>query len=234
MRRFLRLLGTLMIVAGLCTLAWAFAVWRWEDPFTSLYTSYEQRGLSSGLEERFATYKPAVAQAERLDPATLAAEARRYRAQTDIGDGIGRIEVPRLGVKMVLVYGTDHASLKRGPGLDPRTFFLGQRRLVYVAGHRTTYAAPFSKIDSLRRGDVIRVEMPYGTFTYRVTGSRIVAATDLSVLKSKRYEQIILQACHPRFFASHRYLAFAKPISVTPPGRAGPTTSRAAGAGSRR
>ena len=68
MRRFLRLLGTLMIVAGLCTLAWAFAVWRWEDPFTSVYTSYQQRGLSSELEERFATYKPAVEQAETAGP----------------------------------------------------------------------------------------------------------------------------------------------------------------------
>ena len=68
MRRLLRLLGTLMIVAGLCTLAWAFAVWRWEDPFTSLYTSYQQRGLSSGLEERFASYTPAVEPAESLNP----------------------------------------------------------------------------------------------------------------------------------------------------------------------
>ena len=218
MRRFLRLLGTLMIVAGLCTLAWAFAVWRWEDPFTSLYTSYQQRGLSSGLEERFATYEPAVEQAETVDPAALAAEARRYRAQTDIGDAVGRIEVPRLGLKMVLVYGTDHESLKSGPGLDPRAFFPGQSRLVYVAGHRTTYAAPFSKIDSLRHGDVIRVEMPYGTFTYKVTGSRIVAATDLSVLKSKRYEQIILQACHPRFFASHRWITYGRLTKVDPPG----------------
>ena len=217
MRRLFRLLGTLMIVAGLCTLAWAFAVWRWEDPFTSVYTAYQQRGLSSGLEERFATYKPAVEQVESADPAALAAEARRYRAQTENGDGIGRIEVPRLGVKMVLVYGTDRESLKRGPGLDPRTFFPGQNRLVYVAGHRTTYAAPFSKIDSLQRGDVIRVEMPYGTFTYKVTGSRIVAATDLSVLKSKRYEQIILQACHPRFFASHRWITYGRLTKVDPP-----------------
>ena len=217
MRRLLRLLGTLMIIAGLCTLAWAFAVWRWEDPFTSVYTTYQQRGLSSALDDRFESYKPAVAQVESLDPAALAAEARRYRAQTENGDGIGRIEVPRLGVKMVMVYGTDPDSLKRGPGLDPRTFFPGQHRLVYVAGHRTTYAAPFSKIDSLRQGDVIRVEMPYGTFTYKVTGSRVVAATDLSVLRSKRYEQIILQACHPRFFASHRWITYGRLTKVDPP-----------------
>jgi sortase A len=219
MRRFLRTLGTLLIVAGLGTLAWAFAVWRWEDPFTSLYTTYEQRGLSSALEERFKAYAPPAAQQPAsLGPAELAAEARRYRETTNTGDGIGRIEVPRLGLKMVFVYGTDHESLKRGPGLDPRTFFPGQNRLVYVAGHRTTYAAPFSKIESMRNGDLISVEMPYGTFTYTVTSNRIVAANNLSVLKSKRYEQIALQACHPRFFASHRWITYGRLTKVDPPG----------------
>jgi len=217
MRRLARILGTLMIVAGLGTLAWAFAVWRWEDPFTSLYTSYQQRDLSSGLEKRFASYAPAVEQSETLRPADLTSEARRYRDETENGDGIGRIEVPRLGLNMVLVYGTDRETLKRGPGLDARTFFPGQNRLVYIAGHRTTYAAPFSKIDTFRRGDVIRVEMPYGTFTYTVTRSRIVPANDVSVLKSKRYEQIVLQACHPRFFASHRWITYGRLTRVDLP-----------------
>lgn len=227
MRRFLRTLGTVLIVAGLATLAWAFAVWRWEDPFTSLYTTYEQRGLSSGLDKRFASYEPAVVEpTESLDRTALAAEARRYRQQTSTGEGIGRIVVPRLGVRMVLVYGTDENSLKRGPGLDPRTFFPGQNRLVYIAGHRTTYAAPFSKIDSLRAGDAITVELPYGTFTYTVTGSRVVAANDISVLKSKRYEQIALQACHPRFFASHRWITYGKLTKVAPPGNDGNSAAR--------
>ena len=217
MRRLLRTVGTLMIVAGLGTLAWALAVWRWEDPFTSLYTTYEQRGLSSGLEKRFASYTPAVEQPGPLDRAELAAEARRYRGETDTGDGIGRIEAPRLGLKMVVVYGTDRESLKRGPGLDARAFFPGQNRLVYIAGHRTTYSAPFSKINTFRRGDMIRVEMPYGTFTYTVTRNRIVEATDLSVLESKRYEEIALQACHPRFFASQRWITYGRLTKVDPP-----------------
>jgi sortase A len=225
MRRFTRTIGTLMIIAGIGTLAWAFAVWRWEDPFTSVYTAYEQRGLSSGLDKRFASYTPAEQNAP-LGRAELAAEARQYRRESQTGVGIGRIEVPRLGLKMVLVYGTDHESLKRGPGLDPRTFFPGQNRLVYVAGHRTTYAAPFSKIDSLRRGDAIRVEMPYGTFIYTVTGSRVVGANDVSVLRSKRHEQIALQACHPRFFASHRWITYGRLTKVDPPGSDGSSAAR--------
>jgi sortase A len=216
MRRLLRALGTLMIVGGIATLAWAVAVWRWEDPVTSLYTAYEQRGLSSGLDERFDLYERTT-RSTSIDPDELAADARRYRRETKVGAGFGRIEVPRLDLRMVLVYGTESEPLKRGPGLDPRTFFPGQGRLVYVAGHRTTYGAPFSKIDELRDGDLIRVEVPYATFTYTVTGSRIVAADDLSVLRSKDFEQIALQACHPRFFASHRWITYGRLTKVEPP-----------------
>jgi sortase A len=203
-----------MIVAGLLTLAWAVAVWRWEDPVTALYTAYEQRELSSGLDSRFASFASRSAPGDtRLDD-----DAESHRDTTRRGEAIGRLVVPRLGVDMVVVLGTDAESLKRGPGLHQRTFFPGQNNLVYIAGHRTTYAAPFSKIDSLRRGDPIRMEMPYGTFHYAVTGSRIVAATDLSVLRSKRVEQIALQACHPRFFASQRWITYGRLARVEPPG----------------
>ena len=211
MRRFVRILGTLMIVAGLGTLAWALAVWRWEDPFTSLYTAREQRSLVHQLDRRIAEARPMPV----ANRSAVAAEARRYRRGSNRGEGIGRIVVPRIGVNMVLVYGTDHESLKKGPGLDPRTFFPGQERLVYIAGHRTTYAAPFSHIDRLRRGDTIRIEMPYATFVYRVTGHRVVTASDVSVLQSKRFEQVALQACHPRFFASHRWITYGRLVAAT-------------------
>jgi sortase A len=96
----------------------------------------------------------------------------------------------------------------------------GENRLVYIAGHRTTYLAPFSDITSLREGDRVTIEVPYGTFIYSVTRHRIVVANDLSVLKSPRRELLELQACHPRFFASHRYIAYANLVRVEP--RSGP------------
>jgi LPXTG-site transpeptidase (sortase) family protein len=119
---------------------------------------------------------------------------------------------------MVVVNGTDHDTLRKGPGRDLRTFMPGENRLIYIAGHRTTYLAPFSHIDSLRRGDRVTIEVPYGTFIYSVTRHRIVVATDLSVLRSPRHELLELQACHPRFFASHRYIAYARLIRVEPRG----------------
>jgi sortase A len=90
----------------------------------------------------------------------------------------------------------------------------GERKLAYIAGHRTTYGAPFGDIDELRPGDRIRLELPYASFEYVVTHHRIVDDSDLSVLESDSREQLVLQACHPRFFASQRYLVYARPVAV--------------------
>ena len=127
--------------------------------------------------------------------------------------------IGRIGLSMVLVDGTDEASLKKGPGLDRRTAMPGENRLVYIAGHRTTYLAPFANIDDIRPGDYIRLELPYATFVYRTVTHRIVPATDLAVLRSPRHEQLELQACHPRFFATHRYIVYASLAAVEPRGR---------------
>jgi sortase A len=94
----------------------------------------------------------------------------------------------------------------------------GENRLVYIAGHRTTYLAPFSHIDAIRKGDYVRLEMPYATFVYRVYMHRIVTASDLSVLRSPKHELLELQACHPRFFATHRYIVYGHLVSVQPRG----------------
>jgi sortase A len=221
MRRFSRIVGAVLIAAGVLTLAWAVAVWKWQDPLTALYTHFEQQKLSKSLDKELDAYKPSRS-AVTADPAAerryVAAEAARFRKQVRPGQAIGRIVIGRIGLNMVLVNGTDHESLKKGPGRDGRSYMPGQNRLVYVAGHRTTYLAPFSHIDDIQAGDYIRVEMPYATFVYRAVTHRIVTATDMSVLQSPRHEQLELQACHPRFFASHRYIVFGKLVAVHPRG----------------
>ena len=229
MRRAVRILGTLLAAAGILVLAWCLLVWQWQDPFTALYTHYEQHRLASSYDERFKAFKPTDVAGASLaaERKAIAAEAAAYRRDSKRGEAIGRIKVPRLGLNMILVNGTDHDSLMKGPGRDLRTFMPGEGRLIYVAGHRTTYLAPFSHIDSMHSGDTVTVQMPYATFVYLVTSHRIVPADDLAVLRSHGHEVLILQACHPRFFASHRYLVYAKPVLVTPRG-AGPTLSGAA------
>ena len=144
----------------------------------------------------------------------MAEAARRYRRSLREGDAVGRLQVPRLGLNMVMVNGTETETLKKGPARHLGSYLPGEGKLIYVAGHRTTYSAPFSAIDGLRRGDQVKLELPYGTFEYRVTRHRVVGATDVAVLRSKGREELALQACHPRFFASERYIVYARPVRV--------------------
>jgi sortase A len=217
--RAIRITSRLLIGAGVLLLVWAIVVWRWQDPFTALYTHWQQQKLSHALDREFAAYRPSQASrslelAARRD--AVATEAAQFRRETHPGEAIGRIVIGRIGLNMVLVDGTNESSLQKGPGRDPRSYMPGQDRLVYVAGHRTTYLAPFSHINDIRVGDYIELKMPYATFTYRMTSHRIVAADDMAVLRSPRHELLELQACHPRFFATHRYIVYAKLVSMKP------------------
>ena len=221
MRRTGRALGVVLLAAGLLVLAWTITVWRWQDPFTALYTTWEQGQLARSLDHQIESFHPrltrqelSVAREERL----VAADAARERRDAHVGQAIGRIIVPRMGLNMVVVNGTDHETLKKGPGRYLGSAMPGQGRLVYIAGHRTTYLAPFSNIDQLHRGDKVTLVMPYATFVYRISGYRIVPANDLAVLRSHGHEVLELQACHPRFFATHRFIAYALPVKVIPRG----------------
>lgn len=216
MRRLARIAGTLMIVGGVGALAWALTVWQWQDPFTAVTHELEQRQLARSLERRLER-DPRLAAAGAID---VEAAAERWRTSSKRGDAVARLRIPALGVDEIVVNGTDSGSLKRGPGRYLDSAMPGEGELVYIAGHRTTHGAPFSRIDRLRKGDRVFLELPYGTVEYAITGHRIVAATETSVLESKGREQLALQACHPRFFASHRWIAYAKPVRITAPGDA--------------
>jgi sortase A len=223
-RALLRFLGWLMLVVGVLLIAWGFVVWKWGDPVTGLYTKWEQRKLADEYEQIVERYVPPKAVAAPAKPTVSPAELRRrmhtaavaFHKSSEDGQAIGRIKVKRLGLNMVLLNGTDASTLKRGPGRDERTFMPGEGELVYIAGHRTTYGAPFAHIDRMRAGDDVEIDMPYGRFTYRVTRWVIVPADDLARLKTEGREEIALQACHPRFSASQRYIVYAVPKGVSP------------------
>jgi sortase A len=218
-RRVLRWVGNVSVVLGLLALVWAFWTWRWGDPLTGAVTAYEQRQLGREYEAIARSYAapaaPSAAHAgARTEDVPLAAAARRYRLVRRDGDPVGRLRIPRLGLDVVVVNGTDAGDLRRGPGRDLRTAMPGERQRVYVAGHRTTFGAPFANIDVLRPGDRLVFTLPYATFTYAVVGHRIVDDGDLDVLRSRGREELLLQACHPRFSASQRYIVFARPVAV--------------------
>jgi sortase A len=218
-RRLIRLSGTLMVIGGSLLLVWAIMVWRWQDPFTALYTRWEQRDLAQEYEKRveeFETRAPVRRIEAPVSPTDIAEQAREYRLGLHEGDAIGRLKIPKLDLNMIVVNGTETKTLRKGPARHKRTFLPGEGKLIYIAGHRTTYSAPFSDIDDLRRGDRVRLELPYATVEYTIRGHRIVEAHELSVLRSRGREELALQACWPRFFASHRYIAYARPIRVIP------------------
>jgi sortase A len=208
-----------MVIVGSLLLVWAVLVWRWQDPFTALYTRWEQRGLAREYERRleeFETQAPVRVPVQPVSPTEIAKEARRYRLGLHEGDPIGRLKIPKLDLNMIVVNGTETKTLRKGPARHRRTFLPGEGELIYIAGHRTTYSAPFSDIDDLQRGDRVRLELPYATVEYRIRGHRIVEAHQISVLRSRGREELALQACWPRFFASHRYIAYARPVRVIP------------------
>jgi sortase A len=215
-----RIFGSLLIVAGVLTLAWVIVVWRWQDPFTALYTHFQQARLSSTYEKRAAAFRPRVAHVADLVSVEreVASEARTYRRTLRPGDPVGRLHIGRIGLNMIVVQGTDHETLKKGPGHYLGSALPGEGHLIYIAGHRTTYLAPFAAINNIRVGDYITFELPYGTFTYRATRHYIVTADAVAMLRDHGAELLRLQACHPRFFATHRYLVDAKLVSVQPRG----------------
>ena len=134
----------------------------------------------------------------------------------DPGDALGRIRLPAIAASFVMVQGTDGASLRKGPGHYPETALPGEPGTVAVAGHRTTYQAPFRRLDDLDVGDEVRLEMPYGTFSYRVERTRIVPADALWVTRSVGHPQVVLTACHPLYSAAQRIVVFARLVRSHP------------------
>lgn len=204
---------------GALVVVWALAIWQWGDPVTALYTRWEQRQLSSEYREIADTYRPRARNTGEPPPTPREVRrlADRMSSNLAVGAPIGRIVVDKLGVDMVVVNGTDTASLRKGPGRYVGSALPAQGELIYIAGHRTTFGAPFARIDRLENGDRVVLEMPYGTFTYAVTESVIVDAEDIDRLNSRGTEEVALQACHPRFSADQRYIVYARPVKDPTP-----------------
>lgn len=202
--------GLLLVVEAAVTVAW-------KEPVSSLIATRAQAGLDDDLDqlvrEAHANESPPPTGRDRSqvrrkrDVAARAALRQQQRAKT--GKPIGRIRIPTLDVSFVLVEGTGTGPLRKGPGHYEDTPFPGLDGTFGVAGHRTTYGAPFGDIDRLDRGDMIEVLMPYAKFSYRVKKTEIVEPDEVWVKKSRGRERLVLTACHPRFSAAQRIVVFA-------------------------
>ncbi len=223
--RATRALAVLLIVAGGLVVIDGAVTLLWQEPITALIASIHQDELSGDL-SRAEHAAPSVAVQRAL--AGFATERRRiaYLAQTfehhaANGSAVGRIVIPRISASYVIVKGTDTTDLESGPGVYSDTRFPGIPGTTAIAGHRTTYLAPFRHVDSLSPGDRILVEMPYAQFTYTVTGHKVVQPTDVqAAVASLGYTRLVLSACTPLFSAAKRLLVYARLTRTVPVGAA--------------
>jgi sortase A len=218
-RRALHALSSVLIVSGLLLVADAGLTVLWQEPVSAIYARVQQDKLSGQLEE-LTRQEPSPIELRALaalpdDAARVVFAARALDRRAKPGRPIGRIRIPRIGLSKVVVEGTGHGDLQKGPGHYPTQPMPGAPGTVAIAGHRTTYGAPFRRIDQLRRGDPITIEMPYGTITYRVERVRIVPPTALWVVKRVGYDRLVLTACHPLYSAAQRIVVFARETKAT-------------------
>jgi sortase A len=197
-RRLVRDISSVLIITGLLLLADAAVTLLWQEPLTAVVamikrSEIDKRFLSSRTNPLSALDQRTL-QALRTIQSRTAFLAQREERQVRNGVAVGRIVIPRIGLNALVVQGTNTASLEKGPGHYPSTALPGLGQTVAIAGHRTTYLAPFRHIDALRPGDRISVQMPYGRFVYTVQYHRIVSPSAWWVTDNVGYERIVVFA----------------------------------------
>lgn len=185
----LRAIGKSFIALGVFILAFT----GYQLLGTNAVTGVSQSRLRAGLERAWAEPPPAEA------PSRL-----------EIGSGIAEIIIPKIGLDRVVVEGISVEDLKKGPGHFPGTANPGQVGNSVISGHRTTYGAPFYRLDELVVGDVIMViDRTRTEYRYRVSELRIVPPTDRTSTAESTDSRLTLTTCNPRFSARQRLIVVA-------------------------
>jgi len=183
-----------------------------EVEFVSIETTTSTTLPPSATEEEVSAAEAAeaaMAAAKALVEARLAefkaaADAFALEVSGRTRAPLGRIVIPSIGVDVIMLEGTSKSDLKEGPGHWEETPFPGQGGNFVVSGHRTTYGAPFFKLDDVKVGDEIQLIMPYVVARYVVTKNIIVYPDEVETVRSVGREQVSLAACHPLYSAKQR------------------------------
>jgi sortase A len=204
--------GAVLAMSGALLLLDVGVTLIWHEPVSAFLAARDQNTLERDLSaetQRFGGSVNVAAAQRPRERRALARTAREFAARLDTGDAFGRVAMPTLDQSYVVAEGTDADTLRSGPGHYAGTGLPGLRRTVALAGHRTTYLAPFAEVDELERGDPIVLTMPYGRFTYRVESTRIVDPTAVWVTE-RGSDRLVLTSCHPPFSAAQRIVVFAR------------------------
>lgn len=196
-RKIIRYGGIALIIIGLIVIIWPFYInfvmvrreadilASWDEELASLQTGdNEEDNQTSGKET-------GVVDPEKKLPF--------------------KISIPKIDLEWTVREGTDPRTLKKGPGFYIGSTLPGEAGTCVVSGHRTTYGAPFNRLDELEEGDEIFLETTGDEeFTYIVTGQEAVLPTDLTVLENTDYPSLVLSTCTPKYFATRRLIIFAR------------------------
>lgn len=219
-RRIVRGTGKTLISVGVLLLLFViYQLWG-----TALTHDREQRDLRAKFAQQLAI-PPAAA-----DPAPSPQASTTTTVPVPLvqGEPAAAIVIPKIGLDEIVVEGVEVEDLKKGVGHYPYTKMPGESGNAALAGHRTTYGAPFNRLDDLVAGDEINVTTRRGSFKYTVTEKRIVSPDEVSVLDDTPDNRLTLTTCHPKYSAEERLIIFAAlagPAIDAPPPSATPTST---------
>ena len=219
-RKVVRGTGQTLISVGVLLLLFVvYQLWG-----TGLTHDREQRSLRSKFTQQLAA-PPAAADP---GPSSQASTTTTVPAPLVEGEPAAAIAIPKIGLDEIVVEGVGVEELKKGVGHYPDTRMPGESGNAALAGHRTTYGAPFNRLDDLVAGDTINVTTRRGTFRYDVTDKKYVTPEDVWVLDDTPDNRLTLTTCHPKYSAEQRLIisaALPGPAVDTPAPSATPTTT---------
>ena len=199
LRSILSALGAILTGAGVLILLFvAYQLWG-----TGLYTGRQQDSLRSEFKDKLKAAGAAPSTTSTtLNPAELP-------PPPPSGESVASIRIPKIGVDKTVVQGVGLADLRKAPGHYPETPLPGEQGNAAIAGHRTTYGAPFNRLDELAAGDEILVTTVKGSFTYTVAGLKVVKPSQVEVLAPTPTPTLTLTTCNPKYSAKERLVVVA-------------------------
>jgi sortase A len=223
--RGLRIFGNTLVLLGVLLLLFvAFQLWG-----TGILQARSQSALRSQINHELP--KTAARAAAASTPTSVPSGPPvtvPVVAPPAIGQPVGVIQIPSIGLNQVIVEGVADAELSKGPGHYPGTPLPGELGNVAIAGHRTTYGHPFYSLNAVAKGDRIILTTPQGVFTYRALSQQSVAPTDVAVLDDSSGAMLTLTTCTPRYSAAQRLVLLAHLTSSKPFTGASASTSKVA------
>jgi sortase A len=190
-------LGAILTGAGVLILLFvAYQLWG-----TGLYTGQQQDSLESQFKQK--------AQVVDSPTTSTTVDPLHQPPPPPSGEAVANLRIPKIGIDKYVVQGVGLGALRKGPGHYPETPMPGEQGNAAIAGHRTTYGAPFNRLDELAAGDEILVTTVKGTFTYKVAGTKVVKPSQVEVLNPTPTPTLTLTTCHPKYSAKERLVVVA-------------------------